>query len=222
LENAPVSKQYNDLLVSQMSEPLDAQKNAELYRRVIAGDADARQAMIEGNMPLVIAKVGRFIRKFPQIGRLRNDLISGGFLGLANAVNRWAEGFEVKSPFLYLAKSIDTEIGKVMDSETPLRVPYTSKRRAQAAGEDTEVPTVINDIPDRFEVPSYESKFEMRDLVESCCNREEERTYVTMHEAGYTFAEIAAAINMPISSTYAMAKKLETRVRHKLGVIRDE
>ena len=35
----------------------------------------------------------------------------------------------------------------------------------------------------------------MRDLIDSCCTCDEERTFVAMREAGYTLAEIAAAIN---------------------------
>ena len=32
-----MSNQYNDLLVSQMSEPLDAEKNSALFERVAPG-----------------------------------------------------------------------------------------------------------------------------------------------------------------------------------------
>ena len=63
-----MSNQYNHLLVSQMNEPLDAEKNAELYRRVAAGDAAAREEMIVGNMPLAIANVEKFIHRVPQAG----------------------------------------------------------------------------------------------------------------------------------------------------------
>ena len=54
---------------------------------------------------------------------------------------------------------------------------------------------MCNVIPERFEVPSYEKELEMRDLIDSCCTCEEERTFVAMREAGHTLAEIAVAID---------------------------
>ena len=62
----------------------------------------------------------------------------------------------------------------------------------------------------------------MRDLIESCCACEEERTFVAMREAGHTFVEIAKALKMSRMSTYRMAKKLEGRVVRKLEALRDE
>ena len=74
-----------------MSEPLDAEKNAALYQRVAAGDAAAREEMIVGNMPLAVAKVESFIRCFPEVAHLRDDLTSAAFIGLVKAVNKMAK-----------------------------------------------------------------------------------------------------------------------------------
>jgi len=59
-----VSNQYNSNLVSDMArlcEPFSAEDNSRLYPLVVAGDADARRQMIEGNMSLAVAKVDSFI-----------------------------------------------------------------------------------------------------------------------------------------------------------------
>ena len=48
-----MSKQYNSTLVADMArlcKPFCSEDNDRLYPLVAAGDADARQQMIEGNM----------------------------------------------------------------------------------------------------------------------------------------------------------------------------
>jgi hypothetical protein len=222
-----VSNQYNDLLVSQMNKPLDAAKNAELYRRIVAGDAAAREEMIVGNMPLAIANVEKFIRRVPQAAHLRDDLVSAAFTGLVKAVNGMMKGHRVKkpdkwNPACHIGTSINHELSRAIEDENPIHLPHESERLAKRKGQPIELPEIVNTVPERFEVPSYEKELEMRDLIESCCTCEEERTFVTMREAGYTFVEIAAAINMPLASTHAMAKKLNARVQRKLEALRDE
>ena len=223
-----MSKQYNDLLVSQMSEPLDAEKNAELYLKVAAGDSKAREEMIAGNMPLAIRNVERFIRLFPQVAHLRDDLTSAAFLGLVKAVNGMARGCKIKDvkkwdAACYMGTWINRELGRLIEDETPIRVPHTSKDRANAQGQELPLPVVQYEIPERFEVPSYETELEMRDLIESCCACEKERTFVAMKEAGHTFAEIAEALGMPQPcSAYRLGKAIEARVMRKLEALRDE
>jgi hypothetical protein len=63
---------------------------------------------------------------------------------------------------------------------------------------------------------------ETRDLVESCCICNEERTFVAMHEAGRTLVAIAAAIGKSRASTQRMGKQLQARVERKLEALRDE
>ena len=222
-----MSSQYNNLLVSQMSEPLDAEKNAELYPLVAAGDKAARETMINGNMPLVLSKVESFIRCFPGVAHLRDDLVSAGCIGLVKAVNQMAKGCQIRQPANwnptdYMGMAIYRKFSELLEDETTIRLPHTSKDRARTQGQELTPPCVHNTIPERFEVPSYEKELEMRDLIESCCTCDEDRTFIAMREAGYTFAEIAAAVNMPLTSTYMMAKELEARVQSKLAVLRDE
>jgi hypothetical protein len=221
-----MSNRYNALLVSQMSEPLDAERNVALFERVLAGDAAAREEMIVGNMPLAVVKVESFIRCLPGIAHLRDDLTSSAFTGLVKAVNQMADGTALKyegnwNPTDCIGAWINRELGELIETEG-IVPPHTSKNRARAQGKELTLPTIVNVIPERFEVPSYERELEMRDLIESCCACEEERTFIAMREAGYTLAEIAAAINRSVASTYRMGKSLDARVQHKLEAIRDE
>lgn len=221
-----MSNRYNGLLVSQMGEPLDAEKNAALYARIIAGDPAAREEMITGNMALVISKVDSFLRNVPQMAYLRDDLTSAGFIGLTQAVNALADGTRVRNPGYvpcYLGQRISTELTRLVDEdEAPIRVPHTSEHRARTNGQKVTPPTVQNAIPERFEVSSYEKELEMRDLIDSCCTCDEERTFVAMREAGHTYAEVAKAIDMPLTSTYVMAKELDARVQGKLAALLNE
>ena len=57
----------------------------------------------------------------------------------------------------------------------------------------------------------------MRDLIESCCTCDEERTFVAMREAGHTLAEIAAAIGKSRMFHARIGKQLEARVHAKVG-----
>ena len=221
-----MSNQYNDLLISQMSEPLDAERNLALFRRVVAGDSAAREEMIVGNMPLAVAKVESFIRCFPGAAHLRDDLTSAAFIGLTKAVNQMAEGTALKyegnwNPTDCIGAWINRELGELIEIEG-IVPPHTSKFRARAQGEELTVPTVVNVIPERFQVPSYQEELETRDLIESCCTCDEERTFVAMREAGYTLDEIAAAVGMSRTTMYRMARELEARVQRKLEALRNE
>ena len=225
-----MSNQYNSTLVSDMArlcEPFCSDDNGRLYPLVAAGDPDARRQMIEGNMSLAVAKVESFIRCFPGVAHLRDDLTSAAFVGLTKAVNQMAEGCQIKQPETWnpsdcIGSWINRELTRLIEDETPIRLPHTSRDRARAEGKELTLPPVCNDIPERFEVPSYEKELEMRDLIESCCTCEEERTFVAMREAGHTLAEIAAAIGKSRMFTQRLGKQLDTKVRRKMEALRDE
>lgn len=226
-----MSNQYNDALVADIhrvtdGESLDAEKNAALYKRMMAGDTAAREEMIVGNMPLAITNVESFIRCFPGMANLRDDLTSAAFTGLVKAVNRLAVGkgprsTDLSAPVEFMGMWINRELRQLLEDES-IVPPHSSKHRARSQGKELTLPAVVNVVPERFEVPSYEKELEMRDLIDACCDCEEERTFVVMREAGYKFAEIAVAINMPLSSTFVMARELDARVQRKIEAIRNE
>jgi RNA polymerase sigma factor (sigma-70 family) len=227
-----VSNHYNAAFVADLhratkSVTWTAEKNAELYPRVAAGDEAAREEVINGNMPLVFSKVESFLRCFPHLAHLRDDLVSAGCVGLVRAVNQMAKGCRIRkprnwTPTDHIGTAIYRKFGELIEDESPIRVPHTSKDRARADGEELTVPPVVNEIPERFEVPAYERESETRDLIESCCTCDAERKFVAMREAGYTYVEIAKALNMSRMSTHRMAKKLEARVVRNLEALRDE
>ena len=66
-----------------------------------------------------------------------------------------------------MGTAIYRKFSELIEDESPIRVPHTSKDRARSEGEELEVPPVVNEIPERFEVPSYERESETRDLIEA-------------------------------------------------------
>lgn len=224
-----MSKQYNSQLLADMvrlGRPFGVEDNARLYPLVTAGDAAARKQMIEGNMSLAIAKADSFIGCFPTLAYLRDDLVSVAFVGLVKAANKIAAGkgprnTDATAPTDFIGMWINRELGELLEDEE-LAPPHTSLHRARAQGKELTLPTVCNVIPERFETPSYLEELELRDLIDACCTCDEERAFVAMREAGHTYAEVAKAINMPLSSTYVMARDLDARLQHKLKAIRDE
>jgi hypothetical protein len=216
-----VSNQYNDLLVSQMAEPLDAEKNLALFRRVKTGDAAAREEMIVGNMPLAVAKVESFIRCFPEAAHLRDDLTSAAFVGLVKAVNKMAAGRGPRkagpsAPVDFIGMWINRELSKLMEIEG-IAPPHTSKARARAQGQELTVPTVVNAVPARCEARACEKELETRDLLDACCTDDGERTFVAMRTAGHTLADIAEALGTPVHTASNLARRVKARIRATLA-----
>lgn len=218
-----MSNQYNDALIADVhmatkGETLDVEKNLALFRRVIAGDASAREEMIAGNMPLAVANVEGFIRQYPEIAYLRDDLTSAAFVGLVKAVNKMAAGkgprkTNCSAPVEFMGMWINRELAEFVDSETTIRLPARSKYRAQAEGRELTPPTVVNDISERCASPSYQRDVEIRDLIEFCCTSDTERTFVAMRREGHTLAEIAKAFGTPVHTVSNMKRKLKARIR---------
>ena len=75
---------------------------------------------------------------------------------------------------------------ELIEDEELIHVCRTRRRIAHARGRRVDGPRSCNAVPERFEVPSYEKELETRDLIESCCTCDEERTFVAMREAAYT------------------------------------
>ena len=55
----------------------------------------------------------------------------------------------------------------------------------------------------------------MRDLLESCCESDDDRTILRMREEGYSDREIAGTIGLKHTTTYLMRKELEKRFNLK-------
>jgi DNA-directed RNA polymerase specialized sigma subunit len=210
---------YDYALTSKIPKALDREQNEQFYARVMAGDDKAREEMIEGNMPLVIAKVDAYIGCHPQVAYLRDDLHSAGFLALVKAVNTMAEHDQPSNvnPTGYISVAITHEITRVIEKESAMGLTSIPESE-EGPVSDHDVPQVGHDIPDStsdVNESAVQGLFEMRDVLQSCCESDKERTLLRMREEGYSDREIAETLDLPHITTFRLRKELEERFNQK-------
>lgn len=212
-----MKSQYNRELVTSMiavCPPGSRDRNDELYRRLVTGGKSARDDLITSNMSLVLTIVDSYIACFITLDCLRDDLMSAGFMGLVKAVNSMADHTEatIRNPTGYVATSIHREIGKLIDDE-----PGVVKRRKEADDESAAVVVVAGASLPRVadSAPDHADLIALRDLIESCCETEEDRIIVRMREQGYVDREIAATLDLPLTTVYTMRRAIEGRYLSK-------
>jgi DNA-directed RNA polymerase sigma subunit (sigma70/sigma32) len=193
------------------------QENDALYPQVAAGDEAAIKRMIESNVGLVIDRVESYIRVFPPVAYLRDDLVSEGLLSLTIAVNRMAEEGpkENPNPNGYMSYWITKAIGAVVSSEGSISIPESQTRVMKNRGDS--IPKYVSlPIEERSIDPRV--MIELRDLIESCCETPEDRMIVEMREKGYVDKEIAAQLNLPHTTVYMMRRDIYARFLEKSGM----
>ena len=218
-----MSSQYNSDLTADMArlgEPSSVEENNRLHALVAAGDADARRRMIEGNMPLVVAKVDSFLAEFPNLTYLRDDLTSAGFVALVQAVNKIAEGKVRTNANGYIGVSINAAVGHLLEDESPIQVSHGDRQRAKAKGEEIEVPAVANKMPDHCRLPiaPQAQKVQARDLLRSCCKDDMERQILRLCESGCTYRQIAAQVPYKKSQIGNIVNRIEADYCQKRGL----
>ena len=223
---------YNSTLVSKMTKPLTLEENNILYQQILAGDKQAIEDMIVGNMALVISKTNDFIGSRPWSRYLNDDLISAGFIGLIEAVNKLPASLN-NTVTSYLIVSIERHFGTLLEHEMTIRVPYESERLARKKGKPIKKNVVqsveelvelkpndhseVNLHPIRDTIVVNEANdLDMCDLIDKCCDTDTEREFVRLRLAGNTFAEITELSGTPLTSLYRLSCKLHNKVLQKL------
>jgi len=207
---------YNTLLVSQMAKRSDAEENADLHLRVINGDDDARTRMIEGNMPLVVSKVESLVAKYPALAYLHDDLVSAGFVRLVEAVNGIVGLPDTDSQMVagYLGRAINNAIADEIESVSTVRVARRSLKRIKSKG-NTPPATMTMEYEAIQDESGAIDVFEMQDMVEACCENDDERTLIAMRVAGHTAEEIAARLGISRATIYRMLRDVQARYEAK-------
>lgn len=215
---------YNTLLVSQMhttiKKPSDIDTNAQLHRRACAGDEDAKRALIENNMPLVVSKVDSLLRKIPHLGHLRDDLTGEGFLGLTKAVDTLCKRPKVTKPSGYLRKSILNAFADLIEAEVP---PCYSRRtygRALETGRRLPEQDTLSEWPEFGRCNHCIDQIDMEDLLFSCCLNNHERRYVELRQQGFTRDETIQELGIPRRTFFRTINQLQARIQTKLNQLR--
>jgi len=218
---------YDHGLTNKITQSSDNERNRMLYPRVMAGDEEAREEMIQSNMPLVISKVESYLREYTQLEHLRDDLHSAGFVGLVQAVAKMAEHEEPLkvNPTGYISVAITNAIVRLAKKEAVhigIELADAPETNMEMEGD---VPEVSHDIPESVVDTNQSASpdpLELRELLESCCQSEEERSLLRMREEGYTDRESAEALNAPRIYVHRLRKELEERFNEKCRELEEE
>jgi RNA polymerase sigma factor (sigma-70 family) len=198
---------------------MSIERNNELFPLVAAGDPVAREAMIVENKGAVVASAEAFIRQIPSTSYLMDDLISVGYVGLIEAVNKVAEGGidSVAAFNAYLKQCVKNAMLDLLPTERVIYVPAESSRIARQTDgarneEALDPPQVYNAYPDTLRADCHEQLVDLRDIFESCCTSDFERDCLRLREEGYTFEEIGERLK----TTYIMAYRTFVALRKRI------
>ena len=104
---------------------LGAEECRTLLRKAKAGDLQARDALIEGNLRLVLSVVQRFAGR----GENMDDLFQVGCVGLIKAIQNFDTNLDVRFS-TYGVPMIAGEIRRYLRDNSPLRVPRSTRDTA--------------------------------------------------------------------------------------------
>lgn len=188
------------------------ERNNALYPRVARGDKEARDELIELNMPLVAIKVDDYLTCFPHLSYLTDDLVGEGNLALVSACDKIMRG-EVTNDNLtgYLRVSIHNVIGHYVDDE--LHSSDRSARRRRQNGED---PQRFHKVPNSnyvLDELSHDPRAEadLHELILGCCDSDEERAIVDLRIKGYKDDEIARQLDISKTTVFMLRRELYQR-----------
>ena len=105
---------------------LDQEEKAELFKRIKAGDEEARELYIKGNLRLVLS----VIRRFQNSSENPDDLFQIGCIGLIKAIDNFdAENHDVRFS-TYGVPMISGEIRRYLRDNSPIRVSRSTRDTA--------------------------------------------------------------------------------------------
>jgi DNA-binding CsgD family transcriptional regulator len=197
------------------------ERNNELFPLVVAGDSEARRLLIEENMALVVVKADGLIKQIPNVAYLRDDLVSAGYVGLVEAVNKLPGGkIRVGAFNRLLGKIVTRRMLDLLPVERTIRVPRVSAEAARKPesvswnARPIDVPVVYNVLPETLKAPTHFSIVDLHDVCEACCQTEAERECLRLRSEGHTLREIANILALPFSTTKLLFSKLRRRILH--------
>lgn len=165
--------------------------------RGLHGEArqEAMQAMVLANIPLVMFKVESYIRLYPKLSFLHDDLVSEGILGLTTAVDKLAK-MEIPNdggnPTAFISQRIAWTIGWFVDNNKKQNIPY-----------DYSAP-LISDVDPTTIVDT-------QDLLDAACQTEEDFIIMEMRSRGCVDQEIADRLSIARSSVQVQRHELMQR-----------
>jgi DNA-directed RNA polymerase specialized sigma subunit len=209
------------------SEPFTTEHNDECYKRLISGDANARNEMIEGNIALAVYRTDAYLRTSPQMAYYRDDMISAGLVGLCEAIDTMQKKGAIRNPKPtgYIARTIDQHIVRLADEANTIVVSYKAQERARAEGKPILPPRLVSDkvllgVDDSVFRDRNATK-ELQDEILACCHNAIERQIVMMRSEGYTDAQIGDVLNLSDTTISSRRKAIHSRLLERCPEFRE-
>ncbi|MBE6676421.1 MAG: RNA polymerase sporulation sigma factor SigK [Clostridia bacterium] len=199
--------------------PYTPEKEAEVIAALEAGDADARNALIEHNLRLVVY----IAKKFESTGTGIEDLISIGTIGLCKAVNTFRSDKNIKLA-TYASRCIENEIlmylrkqsgkGGEVSLDEPLNVDFD--------GNELLLSDILGSEEDgvAYELEQREEREAIRRAVATLDERERliiELRYGLSGRDEMTQKEVAAYLGISQSYISRLEKKIIADLRDRMA-----
>ena len=201
--------------------PYTPEKEAEMIEALEAGDSDARNALIEHNLRLVVY----IAKKFESTGTGIEDLISIGTIGLCKAVNTFRSDKNIKLA-TYASRCIENEIlmhlrkqsgkGGEVSLDEPLNVDFD--------GNELLLSDILGSEEDgvAYELEQREEREAIRRAVASLDERERliiELRYGLSGKEEMTQKEVATYLGISQSYISRLEKKIIADLRDRLASV---
>jgi RNA polymerase sigma factor (sigma-70 family) len=170
-------------------QPSTPELNDEFYRRMMLGDLDAKQQLIVRNTALVIAIIESYLHSNPQYEYLRDEFIGDAFLRLVDVIDRLSKSklHPKSSVSCCLSGMVPNVILNTVAGAPVIRSNYRATQPAPAVVSATNI-----------DIPTAETGCDdLRDLIDTCCNTDQDRQLIALREEGYTYPEIANLTGSP-------------------------
>jgi len=203
---------YNNELTSDLARQrfLGSDKeNKRLYPLVVNGDKQARQDMVNNNIPLALLIVKNLFKRQPQLEHLQDDLTAGAFLLLVESIDTLARQDKptVKEPSGYIVQSISHGLRHIVEHSPLVRVPRKNPTQPL-----TRVYCDLNQV-----ATNNSNTFELDDLIDSCCETCLEFELIALREQGLSFKKIVDQLKTSSSTLRRVLCSIQKRVLKKLA-----
>lgn len=203
--------------LNKFREPVTREINKALATKVATGSMDARNEMIERNIPLVVTKVDSYLKKNHQYKHLHDDLVSAGIEGLINAIDRivsLGSQFDIAGTTSYLNSSIRNELASFA---IEFSNSVSASDRTVCRGQD--IPSQVDTFETMSEsIADYRSTIDLQDEIDICCLSDADRAIIKMRVEGYTDQEIAERLNESHSVIYHKRRAIYKRFLERTGL----
>jgi len=175
------------------TKPLTAEETNNLAVKVQAGDPQAREDLIRGNIPLVRYRVRVWTNLYPHLKYLSDDMVSVGLVKLTETVDEIFDRPDhiEKNPLGFISVAITRAIGRfVSREEVEPKIPLPEG--------------IVN----KIEVHDTTEFVDFVDSLLGACESEDHKTILIMKAKGASDEEIANALDCSRQTVQVMRQEI--------------